>query len=412
MKNRRKFLKNALTFSVGSMVFNLTANEIKPLNYFTPTKNDSEDSNNPYGISKEKVDWLKSATQKQLKGCRVQGAGGTWIHTPDGVGNYKALWTRDSYYMVEYAGDLMDPEEIKGSIYYLINGQREDGCIPDRVNAAGLPIYSPGPPNKPMADHALDNGPFMAMMVCSYVNQYNDEALFKELEPKLLRGLEQIRVKENGLVYNDPKNPECVYGFTDIVMKTGYLLFSSLLYFKANLEMYKLCKKYGVGNSSKYRRRYEYVKQSINKLWNDDAGMFWAASIDCKQIDIWGSAYAVAVGITSEEQTKRIATYLVEHYDETVMKGQIRHLTKSEGAWNNLFKPRKEGEYQNGAYWATPLAWLLPIYDLKKPGLSKKALDDVIDDFQQNGINECINDGYVKVPNFVVSATNVYALTR
>ncbi len=140
--------------------------------------------------------------------------------------------------------------------------------------------------------------------------------------------------------------------------------------------------------------------------------MFWAADKDCKQIDIWGSAYAVAVGITSEEQTKSIAKYLVEHYDETVMKGQIRHLTTSEGTWDKLFKPREEGEYQNGAYWATPLAWLLPIYDIHQPGLSKKTLEAVIEDFQQNGINECINDDYVKVPNFVVSATNVYVLTR
>ena len=55
----------------------------------------------------------------------------------------------------------------------------------------------------------------------------------------------------------------------------------------------------------------------------------------------------------------------------------------------------------------------LPIYDIKKPGLSKKTLEDVIEDFQENGINECINSGgYVKVPNFVVSATNVYVLTR
>ena len=411
MANRRNFLRNALTISAGSVMFKLVGNNF-PVENLKENQRIQNPKVNPFNISQEKVDWIKEATLKQLKGCRVKGAGGTWIHTPDGVGNYKALWTRDSYYMVEYAGDLMDPEEIKGSIYYLINGQREDGCIPDRVNAAGLPVYSPGPPNKPMADHALDNGPFMAMMVCSYVNQYDDEALFKELEPKLLRGLEQIRVKENGLVYNDPKNPECVYGFTDIVKKTGHLLFSSLLYYKANVEMYLLCKKFDVGNSSKYRRRSEYVRQSIYKLWNEEAGMFWAADIDCKQIDIWGSAYAVDIGITSEEQSQRIATYLVEHYDETVMKGQIRHLTKSEGVWDKLFKPRKEGEYQNGAYWATPLSWLLPIYDLKKPGLSKKTLEDVISDFQENGINECINDGYVKVPNFVVSATNVYALTR
>jgi hypothetical protein len=413
MENRRKFLKSALAVAASSFIVDLSATSTNSKHFEINTVDNKNKESNPYKIDAEKIKWLKEATLKQLKGCRVEGAGGTMIHTPDGVGNYKALWTRDSYYMIEYAGDLMDPEEIKASIYYLINGQREDGCIPDRVNAAGKAIYSPGGPGKPMADHAVDNGPFMAMMVCSYVNQYNDKELFLELEEKLLRGLDQIRVKENGLVYNDPKNPECTYGFTDIVKKTGHLLFSSLLYFKANLEMYELCKKYEVGNANKYRRRYEYVRQSIFKLWDEENGMFWAADKNCKQIDIWGSAYAVDVGITTEEQTQRIATYLVEHYDETVMKGQIRHLTKSEGVWEQLFHDCKPGTYQNGAYWATPLAWLLPIYDLKKPGLSKKTLEDVIEDFQENGINECINDGgYVKVPNFVVSATNVYTLIK
>jgi len=407
MKNRRKFLKEAIAVAVAGTTADLSA--------FAGTPGNSKHQNglrNPYSIAMDKVEWMKKATLEQLKGSRVKGAGGTMIHTPDGVGNYKALWTRDYYYMVEYAGDLLDQEEIKRSIYYLINGQREDGCIPDRVNIAGKAIYSPGGEKKPMADHALDNGPFMAMLACSYVNQYEDVELFRELEQKLSKGLMQISVAENGLVYNDPENPQCVYGFTDVIKKTGHLLFSSLLYFKANLEMYKLCQRYQFGNASDYKKRYEAVRKNISKLWDEQNGMFLAADVDCKQIDIWGSAYAVDVGITSDKQTKQIAAYLVEHYDETVKKGQIRHLTVSEGAWDNLFHPAEEGTYQNGAYWATPLAWLLPIYDKVKPGLSKRTLDTVIDDFQENGINECINDGYVKVPNFVVSATNVYALVR
>lgn len=370
------------------------------------------DQKNPYGLSPEEVKWMKDATFKQLKGCRVQGKGGTWIHTPDGVGNYKALWTRDSYYMVEYAGDLMDPKEIKASIYYLLNGQREDGCMPDRVNAAGEAIYSPGGPGKPMADHALDNGPFMAMLVCSYVNQYNDYEFFKEVEPKLRLGLDHIRVKESGLVYNSPKSPQCVYGFTDIVKKTGNLLFSSLLFYKANLEMFQLCQKLQYGNVNIYKRRFQYVQQSINKLWDESTGMFWAADIDCKQIDIWGSAYAIEVGITSQEQTNKITNYLVKQYDEIVRNGQVRHLAGSDTHWQQLFHPCAEGEYQNGAYWATPLSWIIPIYARHDMDLAKNMLQTVIHDFQENGINECINEGYVKVPNFVVSATNVYALTR
>jgi hypothetical protein len=134
--------------------------------------------------------------------------------------------------------------------------------------------------------------------------------------------------------------------------------------------------------------------------------------MDCKQIDIWGSAYAVEVGITSEEQSGRIARYLVEHYDEIILKGQARHLTHGEGAWDKLFKPCDEGTYQNGAYWATPLAWMIPVFARFDQSLASKMLETVIKDFQKNGINECINVGYVKVPNYVVSATNVFSLTR
>ncbi|MCK5442451.1 MAG: hypothetical protein KAJ23_11210 [Maribacter sp.] len=403
MDTRRGFLQKMTAIAASSLITDRTFAQTNGLKY---------NMGNPYGLSAEMVEWMREATIQQLKGCRVKAHDGTWIHSPDGVGNYKALWTRDFYYMVEYAGDLIDQEEIKASIHYLVNGQRDDGCMPDRVYASGEVIYSPGAPGKPLADHAVDNGPFMAMLLCSYVNQFDDKALFLELESKIRDGLAQIYVKENGLVYNDPKNPQCVYGFTDIVKKTGYLLFTSLLFYKANLEMYTLCQKYGFKESSYYKRSYEYVKQSIYRLWSEDDGMFWAADIDCKQIDIWGSAYAVEVGVTTPEQTQRIANFLVEHYDEYVQRGQIRHLTLSDGVWEKLFIEKEPGTYQNGAFWATSLAWIAPIYDKVKPGLTKRTLEDCIEDFQKNGINECIHGDYVKVPNFVVSATNVYGLTK
>lgn len=406
MKNRRNFLKKS------SLLLASAPFAAKPSLTLATALRSNPQNPNPYGLSADKTQWMKEATLTQLKGCRVKGANGTWIHTPDGSANYKALWTRDSYYMVEYAGDLMDPSEIKGSIYYLLDGQREDGCMPDRVNAAGQPIYSPGAPGNPLADHALDNGAFMAMMVCSYVNQHNDGDLFREVEPKLSRGLDHVRLKESGLVFSDPNNPQCVYGFTDIVKKTGNLLFCSLLYFKACIEMQQLCERYECGNANKYFRRSEYIRQTIYKLWDGDIGMFWAADGDCKQIDIWGSAYAVDVGVTEEEDSQKIAKYLVDHYDEIAMNGQIRHLPGSDTHWEKLFIECPEGTYQNGAYWATPLAWMVPVIALHDKNKAKEVLEAVIEDFQENGINECINEGYKKVPEFVVSATNVYSLTR
>lgn len=369
-------------------------------------------SKNSYGQSMENIQWMKEATIRQLEGSRVQGPNGIWLHTPDGVGNYKAQWTRDTYYMIEYAGDLLDQQEIKASINYLLNGQREDGCIPDRVNIKGKPVYSPGGENKPMADHALDNGPFMALMVCSYIDQYDDEKFFSEVEAKLRRGLDHIARADNGLVFNDPGNPQCVYGFTDIVKKTGNLLFSSLIYYDACIQMERLCKKTQNGDPQEYRRRADLIRSNISQLWDERTGMYWAADQGCKQIDIWGSAFAIDVGITNPKQSEKIADYLISNYDQIVQRGQMRHLPPGDSHWQQLFHPCPEGTYQNGAFWATPLAWVIPVYAKRDPNLAQDMLLAVIEDFQSNGINECINGKYLKVPNFVVSATNVYSLTR
>ena len=367
---------------------------------------------NPYNISEKDVQWMRKATIEQLRGCRVKGTNGIWLHTPDGIGNYKALWTRDFYYMVEYASDLMDSNQIKKSIYYLLNGQREDGCMPDRVNIDGKAVYSPGSDNTPMADHALDNGPFMALLACSYVKQFSDESLFRDVAEKLRQGLDFISQSEIGLVFNDPNNPQCVYGFTDTVKKTGNLLFSSLIYYKACREMETLCRKYNFGNPDTYKIRLEKIEKNISILMDEESGMFWAADKDCKQIDIWGSAYAVYIRITNEEQSKKISEYLIRNQDQIFMNGQIRHLPGSDVSWNNLFISIKAGTYQNGAYWATPLAWVVPVIAKQNFPLAKKILRNVISDFQENGINECINTNYLNIPNYVASATNVYSLTR
>jgi len=252
----------------------------------------------------------------------------------------------------------------------------------------------------------------MALMVCSYLDQYNEDNFFAEVEPKLRRGLDHVNRAENGLVYNDPNDPQCVYGFTDIVKKTGNLLFSSLIYFDACMHMERLCKKYKTGNADEYRRRADLIRNNISQLWDESTGMFWAADQDCKQIDIWGSAFAIDVGITSESQTKKIGDYLISNYDQLVQRGQVRHLAPGDSHWQQLFHECKEGTYQNGAFWSTPLAWIVPVFAKRDPKLAQKTLQDVIDDFQTNGVNECVNGDYLKVPNYVVSATNVYALTR
>jgi hypothetical protein len=362
-------------------------------------------------IAADEITWMREATRKQLRGSRMRGAGGVWLHTPDGIGSYAALWTRDFQYFVEYAGDLLEPDEIKASIGYLLERQRADGCIPDRVNIAGKGVYSPGPEHAPMADHALDNGPFMAKLVASYVSQTGDLSLFRQYEPALRKGLDHTSRANNGLVVNPSTTPQCPYGFTDTVAKTGHLLFCSILYYDACAQMERLCRRAECGEPAEYARRATRIRANIGILWNDDEGMFLATDGDCRQVDIWGSALAVQVGCTTDQQSDRISDYLIAHYDGIVQRGQVRHLPAGQ-TWEQLFVPIQPGRYQNGAFWATPVVWIAPTIARRDMTLAVKMVQDVIADYRQRGITECVNGDYHNVREYVVSATNVYGLVR
>ena len=108
----------------------------------------------------------------------------------------------------------MDEASVKASVRYTFAGQREDGCMPDRVQIDGMSVMAPGgmePGNarNPSHDHAWDNGPFAALLLASTVTAWPDKQLFCELEPKARKALDFVNRSANALVYNDPVHPNC-----------------------------------------------------------------------------------------------------------------------------------------------------------------------------------------------------------
>ncbi len=197
----------------------------------------------------------------------MRGKGGVWLYTADRHGHYRALWTRDFDYMVEYAEYLLDPAHIKAVAQYLLAGRRPDGCMPDRATVTGRPVHSPGSETSPLADHALDNGAFMAKLVCSYVDLTGDLESFRRWQPAVRRGLDFTLRAPNGLVYNPPEAPQCPYGFTDRVAETGHLLFCSVLYYDACVRIERLRRQAGCGDPAEYGRRGEAIRKNLKALW-------------------------------------------------------------------------------------------------------------------------------------------------
>lgn len=362
------------------------------------------------------VCFLTEAAQKLLIGCRVKAHDGTILYTPDGKANYNALWTRDFAYMVENAHDLIPPEHIEACIRYLLKGQRADGAIPDRVDTRGVPVYSGGPENSPLGEPNLDNTQFIVIAADEYLRSLppkRSRALFSEWADQLDKGMDYLPRSGRGLIFNDPKKPHSPYGFTDTVGKTGELFMESLLYWTACSRLTDWHKKIG-GNSkaNEFHRRAKLIERNISTLWNETSGMFFAATIDCRQTDIWANAYALHTDFPLGRKAKQIREYLVRNYDSYVWRGQIRHLPKGE-YWQRMLAPVGHETYQNGAYWATASGWVMQALKKTNPESAEQLFADLIADFRTHGIFECVNENnYRQLDTYVVSATNPLGAIR
>lgn len=367
-------------------------------------------------IDQPSLDYLTEESRRLLAGSIIKAHDGTPMYTPDGMGNYAALWTRDFSYMVEYAGDLMPVGDIEACINYLIGGQRADGVVPDRVDATGVPIYAAGGASNPVGRFNLDNGPFLVIAADAFFKLAapgQAEACRKRWAPALARGLDTIPRSVNGLVYNDPADPHSPYGFTDTIGKTGELMKESLLYWRACRMLADLYDKIGDSvYAGYYRRQAGLVEDNLVRVFlPEGAPALLAATQDCRQTDIWGNAYAIYTGFPLGDAEKPIIDFLTSRYGDYMSHGQVRHLLNGE-YWQRQLLENAPDTYQNGGYWATASGWVMWTLARRDTALATRLWSDMIADFKAGGICEWIHGDRRNLPKYVVSATNPLGAAR
>lgn len=369
------------------------------------------------------LQYLETRAKQLLEGCRTKAHDGTILYCPDGKAHYAALWTRDFAYMVENAGDLMQLDDVRKGLVYMLQKQRPDGAIPDRVQPDGVAVYVAGPASSPLGEANLDNPMFLVIAVDEYLKlgmrnsergagKQNSGEFFRQWSSVLDRAMNWIPRSEFGLVWNNPQKPHSPYGFTDCIGKTGDLCMESLLYWTACQRMEKLHRQFGdKRRAAEYRQRAQLIEKNLKRLLDEETGAFFAAAMDCRQLDIWANAYAMYLKFPLGAKRERVLKFLVEHYDQYVWHGQVRHLLQPEH-WQRMLAPIQPERYQNGAYWATASGWLMTALAEKKPALARQVFADLISDFQQGGICECVGPNYRQLESYVVSATNPLSAVR
>ncbi|MHB9036977.1 MAG: glucosidase family protein [Armatimonadota bacterium] len=363
--------------------------------------------------------WLEKTAIDMVRRARIDGPEGVSFYTPSAGQAYTGLWLRDFFYMMKYCPKAFDWQDATRSLEYLLGFDPTDGTIVSMVDFSGCAQYA-----CLGAQAEEDNGSFAVQAVSTICSNLSDEQLFAKYADRLERGMMATSLcPASGLVYVDPLSPHSAYGFCDTVDKRGHELFCSLLWWEsASL----LAQFFGhIENTSKsllWQSRANRVQDHIMPaFWDEEIGLLNAATLYCRQSDIWGSAYAVAIGILGDATADRISRSLAEHYDIVVHHGQVRHTLDS--CWTHTMASVKDfrhdphgafiskgalmpGRYQNGAYWATPIPWMTGALRRTKPDLAERLVSDCTEYFKNYGVYECINKGYAKELDYVASATN------
>lgn len=353
---------------------------------------------------REATEWLHTKAFRMIRASRSQMANGVSAFPPQAGKGYDAFWLRDYAYQLEGCIDAFSDKELTDACRVFIGGLRHDGAGVDCVKFNGQPIYKPG--GDTMGDNPVADGSQFTVDVAWHTwRRTHDRQLLEEIIEKLIMTMNAApRNPQTGLIHIKPGGYDrCPYGFTDTIRKQGDELFCSLLYLQGCRQLADLLVAVNrMEDAKKWRKEAEKLVPMIRRtFWDENIGLFRAATVLCKQPDIWGSAFAVYLDVATPEQANTIARYFKVHYTEIVQNGQIRHLPG--GMYWDAGCPRDT--YQNGGYWATATGWFVYTLDLVDPKLADQTVVDLVDDFRHRGVSEWVLGPRMAVMNYLASAT-------
>lgn len=352
----------------------------------------------------DEISWLDSVSNHMIRDARRKMKNGMSAFPPQVGAGYEAFWLRDYAYTLEGSIDAYSRKELMDAVHLFVRNISDEGAGVDCVKFDGTAIYRPG--YGTMGNNPVTDGIQFTVDVVwlTYQKTKSKKILKKYLDP-LVNAMRRVpRNPETHLVFIRPgaERDRCGYGFTDTVNKQGDVLFSSLLYVQACRQLVDLLNASGQNALAIYwENEGLLVEENIrNVFWDQDVGLFRAATMRCREHDIWGSAFAVFLGIADMEQSIRVGKYFEIHYNDIVYQGQIRHIPGGV-YWEDVGCARVT--YQNGAFWAVPAGWFVYALDLADPELATQVVVDMVEDFRSGGVCEWITDSKRTLPGYLAS---------
>ncbi len=313
-------------------------------------------------------------------------------------GAYTEIWTRDQAMMMQGVPSYFSAAQIAGAFNFIASRVgATNKWVPDHIALDGTVYWYPGPGPAWGARSPVDGGPFLVEIAYQHFLKTGAATLYSANAALLRAVLDTIPANPTTccVAIPDDNTGFVGWGFIDSVKPSGDVLFPSILLFRAYQELAAMADANNDTTTADYAiLTANNIRTGIQAtLWNASTGLFKTATGDCSgQDDVWGSALAVYYGVSTSEQTAAIGNALVAGLVDYYYEGGIRQspISQDEDAgvhcWETYFSDSVTwGTYQNGAYWPTPLPWV--VYAISKVNLP--FAESMIADFWQR----CADDG-------------------
>ncbi|NLG24582.1 MAG: hypothetical protein GX558_04455 [Clostridiales bacterium] len=329
------------------------------------------------------------------------------VRVPSGDMKYGSFWVRDAAMMAE--SGLIDNGEIWDWVELIcLHGQNGPAerplaaglrvpawAVADHINLDGGAVFYPGTMQSgddqgdgrygALPPH--DDGYYFIDMLhrcAATAERLTTPIGGASPYERAVKALNSLPTDDaTGLCRSDEAARAVDWGFCDTVVKTGLLLFPSLLRLRAARQMAELALLCGdEAGRARCQALAERLMRSVEPTFAAPDGWLWSATGRCRQPDVWGTAFAVWVGALEGRALDGALQRLARAYAEGAVAsaGYIRHLPldrdhSDTAAWEGMDYPINS--YQNGGYWATPTGWYAYALSLVDRQLAEQLLTEL-----------------------------------
>ncbi len=415
-------------------------------------------------VSKEDLLFLQQLTKAVLDSSRIapgqslpesfgkNNTGGTLIR-PGGRDTYPSFWIRD--YAMSVETGMVSNEEQKHMLLLTASTQCDQtwitkggslipyGAIADHIRVDNsLPVYFPGTYDYEgqgtkefgMTPPYCDQFYFI-QMAYFYVKYTADMAILNE-EVNGIKLIDRLETAfavppsnlNNHIVFTNDAFRGVDFGFRDAVDITGELCYSSILKFKAAIQLSEMYGKLkNKTKAEKYKQISTKIENAIPVIFLDKNGMLRASTGKSSQPDVWSTAFAIYLGILKGNDLNKASRYLASAYISGTLayKGSIRHILVNEDfnnktAWESSITDKNT--YQNGAYWGTPTGWVAYAIAKVDSEAARQLIIEYISELRENDFRkgpqfksplECFTTGnYVRGPVYLTTVSCPYIVLK